>query len=140
MKTVDLNTQDLFEAWYAEDPEVRVRAAFPFTAATGNQTTAMVYFDIAPGHRLGTHTASAEEIVFVLEGTVEASLGDETGVLTAGEAVLIPALVPHGMRNAGDTLARCIGFFSSSVVESVFDQAVMPIGVETVRNVVESAV
>lgn len=140
MKTIDLNALDLFEAWYAEDEEVRVRAAFPFTAATGNESTAMVYFDIAPGHRLGTHTDSAEEIVYVMEGTVEASLGDQTGELRAGEAVLIPALVPHGIRNTGDTLARCIGFFSASVVESVFDQPVMPIGVQTVRNVVESAV
>jgi quercetin dioxygenase-like cupin family protein len=140
MQTVDINALKTFEAWYENDPEVRVRAEFPFTAATGNATTSMVYFEIEPGHRLGTHTDSAEEIVVVLQGTVEATLGDERGQLSAGGAVLIPAMVPHGVRNIGNETARCIGFFSAAGVESVFDQLVMPFGTKVVSTIVESAV
>jgi quercetin dioxygenase-like cupin family protein len=128
MKTADLNALDMLEAWYEDDPAMRVRANFPFHVATGNASSAVVYFEIEPGHYLGTHTDSAEEIVLILAGKVEASLGDETGQLSAGQAVLIPAMVPHGVRNVGDETARCVGFFSSATVESIFDRPVMPFG------------
>jgi quercetin dioxygenase-like cupin family protein len=128
MKTVDLNTIALRQVWYEDDAAMRIRVEFPFYAATGNESSAVVYFEIEPGHYLGTHTDSAEEIVLLLAGTVEASLGDETGRLTAGQAVLIPAMVPHGIRNVGQETARCVGFFSAATVASTFDQPMMPFG------------
>ena len=106
---------------------MRINVNFPFYVATGNESSSVVYIDIEPGHYLGTHTASAEEIVLILTGTVEASLGDETGQLSAGQAVLIPAMVPHGNHNIGQEKARCFGFFSAAEVESTFDQPLMPI-------------
>ena len=114
MKTADLNHLEMLEAWYEDAPAMRVTVNFPFYAATGNQSTAVVYFAIEPGHYLGTHPDSAEEIVLVLSGRVEASLGQEKGQLSAGQAVLIPAMVPHGVRNIGAETARCVGFFSAA--------------------------
>jgi quercetin dioxygenase-like cupin family protein len=128
MKTADLNNLALVDAWYADDLAMRIAVDFPFYAATGNLGSAVVYFEIEPGRYLGTHTDSAEEIVLILAGTVEASLGDETGQLCAGQAVLIPAMVPHGVRNAGTETARCVGFFAAATVESTFDRPVMPFG------------
>lgn len=128
MQTTDLNRLDLLTGWYADDPEMRVSFHFPFYAGTGSESSAMVYFEIEPGQRLGTHTDSAEEIVLVLAGAVEAHLGDEVGPLTAGQAVVIPAMVPHGVRNVGDVTARCVGFFSAAVVASEFDRPMMPLG------------
>ncbi len=128
MKTADLNALEMFEAWYADDPAMRVTASYPFYAATGNESSSVVYFEIEPGCYLGTHTDSAEEIVLILAGTVEASLGEETGQLAAGQAVLIPAMVPHGVRNTGDETARCVGFYSAATVESTFDRPIMPPG------------
>lgn len=132
MYTANLNTLDLLEAWYENDPQMRVKANPPFSKATGNASSAIMYFEIEPGHRLGTHTDSAEEIVLLLSGTVEASLGDERGTLTAGEAVLIPAMIPHGIRNVGKETARCVGFFSSATLVSTFDQVLMPIGIRAI--------
>jgi uncharacterized cupin superfamily protein len=83
MYKANLNTLDLFEAWYENDPQMRIKAFPPFSKATGNASSAIMYFEIEPGHYLGTHTDSAEEIVLLLSGTVEASLGDEHGALTA---------------------------------------------------------
>jgi quercetin dioxygenase-like cupin family protein len=141
MHTADLHNLELIEAWYEQDPAMRITFKFPFYAATGNESSSVVYFKIEPGHYLGTHTDSAEEIVLILSGTVEASLGDETGQLSAGQAVLIPEMVPHGIRNIGDETARCVGFFSAAVVESTFDQPVMPLGRKQVGTPpVESAV
>jgi quercetin dioxygenase-like cupin family protein len=128
MHTADLNHLELRDVWYEDDPAMRVKVNFPYFAATGNQSSAVVYFEIEPGHYLGTHTDSAEEIVMVLSGTVEATLGDERGQLMAGQSALIPAMVPHGVRNAGPETARCVGFFSAATVESTFDQPMMPFG------------
>ena len=64
----------------------------------------------------------------VLDGTAEVSLGDEQGQISAGEMAVVPAMVPHGLRNVGDVTARFVGFFSSNVVMSTFDQPMMPFG------------
>jgi quercetin dioxygenase-like cupin family protein len=141
MHTVDLNNLELHEVSYEDDAAMRLMVDFPFYVATGNQSSSVVYFEIEPGRYLGRHTDSAEEIVLILSGTVEASLGDATGQLSAGQAVLIPAMVPHGVRNIGDETARCVGFFSAAIVESVFDQPLMPFGTQQVGTPpVESAV
>ena len=119
---------ELMEVWYEDDPTMRVKVNFPFFLGTGTKNTAVVYFEIEPGHRLGTHTDSAEEILLVLEGGAEVSLGDEVGRLSAGEMALVPAMVPHGLRNVGDERVRVAGFFSSNVIVSTFDQPMMPFG------------
>ena len=123
-----INELELMEVWYEDDPTMRVKVNFPFFLGTGTKNTAVVYFEIEPGHRLGTHTDSAEEILLVLEGGAEVSLGDEEGRLSAGEMALVPAMVPHGLRNVGDERVRVAGFFSSNVVVSTFDQPMMPFG------------
>ena len=118
----------MMEVWYEDDPTMRVKVNFPFFLGTGTKNTAVVYFEIEPGHRLGTHTDSAEEILLVLDGTAEVSLGDEQGQISAGEMAVVPAMVPHGLRNVGDETARFVGFFSSNVVVSTFAQPLMPFG------------
>ena len=128
MITADFANLDLLDAWYENDPTMRIRVNFPFFAATGNESSAVVYFEIEPGHYLGSHTDSAEEIVLILSGTVEATVGDESGRLSAGQAALIPAMAPHGVRNVGDETARCVGFFAAAEVVSTFDQPMMPFG------------
>ena len=121
-----LDKLELLEVWYENDPTMRLKVNFPFFLGTGTKSTAVVYFEIEPGHRLGTHTDSAEEILLILEGEAEVSLGDEQGRLSAGEMALVPAMVPHGLRNVGDETVRVAGFFSSNVVVSTFDQPMMP--------------
>jgi quercetin dioxygenase-like cupin family protein len=117
---------ELLEVWYENDPTMRLKVNFLFFLGTGTKSSAVVYFEIEPGHRLGTHTDSAEEILLVLEGTAEVSLGDEQGRLSAGEMALVPAMVPHGLRNVSDETVRVVGFFSSNVIVSTFDQPMMP--------------
>lgn len=119
---------ELVQVWYEDDPTMRIKVNFPFFLGTGTKSTAVVYFEIEPGFRLGTHTDSAEEILLILQGEAEVSLGDEEGRLSAGEMALVPAMVPHGMRNVGDETVRVVGFFSSNVVVSTFDQPMMPFG------------
>jgi quercetin dioxygenase-like cupin family protein len=128
MYTVRLSELELPEAGYENDPTMRAKGTSPFSAATGTKNTAVVYFEIEPGHRLGTHTDSAEELLLILGGEAEVSVGDEQGQVSAGEMALVPAMVPHSMRNVGDETLRVVGFFSSSTVMSTFDQPVVPMG------------
>jgi quercetin dioxygenase-like cupin family protein len=126
MITERIDQLELLEVWYEDDPTMRVKVNFPFFLGTGTKSTAVVYFEIEPGYRLGTHTDSAEEILLILEGEAEVSLGDEQGRLSAGEMALVPAMVPHSLRNTGNETVRVAGFFSSNVVVSTFDQPMMP--------------
>ena len=126
MITERIDQLELMEVWYENDPTTRLKVNFPFFLGTGTKSTAVVYFEIEPGYRLGTHTDSAEEILLILEGEAEVSLGDEQGRLSAGEMALVPAMEPHSLRNAGNETVRVTGFFSSNVVVSTFDQPMMP--------------
>ena len=119
---------ELMEVWYEDDPTMRVKVNFPFFLGTGTKNTAVVYFEIEPGYRLGTHTDSAEEILLILEGEAEVNLGDEQARLSAEEMALVPAMVPHSLRNVGNDRMRVAGFFSSNVIVSTFDQPMMPFG------------
>jgi quercetin dioxygenase-like cupin family protein len=123
-----LSDLELMEGGYENDPTMRVKVNFPLSAATGTKNTAVAYFEIEPGHRLGTHTDSAEEILLFLGGEAEVSVGDEQGQVSAGEMALVPAMVPHSMRNVGDETLRVVGFFPSSTVMHTFDQPIVPMG------------
>ena len=87
---------------------------FPFSSATGTADTAAFYLVFEPGGALPEHTDSAEEWLLVLEGTVEATVAGETGILEAGQLALVPAIAPHSARNVGDGPARILGFFGAS--------------------------
>jgi quercetin dioxygenase-like cupin family protein len=128
MKTADIMDLEMLDAWYEMDPTMRIKVNFPFFAGTGNETSSVVYFEIEPGRHLGIHTDSAEEILLIIAGSVEARIGDEVGELAAGHAALVPAMVPHSVRTLGDVTAKCVGFFSAATVVSTFEQPMMPFG------------
>ena len=119
---------ELMEVSYEDDPTMLVNVNFPFYVGTGTKNTAIVYFELEPGCRLGSHTDSAEEILLILDGSAEATVGDEQGRVSAGDMAVVPAMVPHGLRNVGDEMVRVVGFFSSNVVTSTFDRPLMPFG------------
>lgn len=130
MLAVNLQEQELVEGWFENDTSMRGRFAFPMFWATGNQSSSIVYFELDAGKRIGRHTDSAEELVLILQGEVEATLGEEVGRLAVGDVALIPALAPHDVRNIGEQTARIVGFFSSNTVLSQFEQPMAPIGTQ----------
>src|SRR3712207_173720 len=128
MLALHLAERDLVDISSETDETRRIRVDFPISSVDGAASTAVVYFELEPGDHTGMHTDSAEEIVLVLSGKAEAIVGDERGELTAGGLGLVPALVPHDVRNIGDETVRVVGFFSSGIVVSVFDDPLMPAG------------
>jgi quercetin dioxygenase-like cupin family protein len=110
------------------DPERRVRPAFPHYSVAGTASTATVYVELDPGCHVGAHTDSAEELLLVLEGDAEATVGEEQARAAVGTIVTVPAMEPHDIRNVGEGTLRVLGFFSSSTVVSTFEEPLAPGG------------
>lgn len=111
---VNINELELNEFTAQGDPTQRCKATFPMFAAHGTRDTATVYFELDPGEKLGSHTDSAEELLFIIEGTAEVIIGGMKKEATAGSIALVPKLVPHDLRNAGAGKLRVLGFFGGS--------------------------
>lgn len=63
------------------------------------------YYRIEPGTPLHRHHHPEEEVWHVLEGELEMSLGDDTRVLRAGQAAIVPGDVVHSVRAVSPCLA-----------------------------------
>ena len=86
-----------------------VRAGDPEGA---EQTAGLAVFDAGKGNAEHTHP-NCEEIVFVLEGSVEHTLGDQSTRLGPGDLIVVPRGVPHRLLNRGSAPARAYVVFSS---------------------------
>ena len=131
MHTVDTRTMALMEGWFDEDESVHFRANFALHRDNGAEDSAAVVIELDPGKALGEHTDSPEEILLVMQGTVEFQVGDQLQVALPGTVAVVPPMVPHSMRNVGDSIARVIGFFPSSKVVSEFVAPVQPLDIQT---------
>ena len=133
MQAVSTPELELRESWQEVDPSRRVRVAFPINRSTGAEHSAVIYFELAPGDRLGTHTDSAEEILYIVSGEGEAEVGDERAHVRAGDLAVIPEMVPHGVVNTGSETLKVVGFFGESEITSTFEETLQPLGQSVVK-------
>jgi quercetin dioxygenase-like cupin family protein len=103
-----------------------LEVAFPISSATGSAASAVVWIELETGGAVPEHCDSAEELLYVVSGEVEASVGDESGALRAGELAVVPPMAPHSLRNVGDEEARVLGFFAGCTVVSTFTDGFGP--------------
>lgn len=89
--------------------EWAVRAGHPEGA---EQTIGLATFDAGKSNVEHIHP-NCEEVVFVLDGEVEHTLGDQRVTLRAGDLIVVPRGVPHRLINTGDAPARACVVFSS---------------------------
>jgi quercetin dioxygenase-like cupin family protein len=128
MKVVRLAEVDLSSTWSEADPSIRSRVAYPVYWATGAASSALVVFELDPGHRLGQHVHSAEELVVVIRGTVEVEIEGERLKVSPPVAAIAPAMAPHDVHNVGEEVAFCVGFFSAAAVTTLYDDKMEPSG------------
>ena len=70
--------------------------------STPGRETIQARIDIAPGAVAGWHRHPGEEVIYVIEGTLEYQLEGEAPVaLNAGDVLFVPAGVAHMARNRG---------------------------------------
>ncbi len=118
-----IQTQDLELMTFTQrgDDANAVAAAWPVYRDTGAASVAAVYFELAPGMRLPRHRDSAEEVLVVLSGEIEAVVGDERTLLAAGGLAVVPSMVPHEAVNVGVGTARVAGIFPSNTIVAEFE-------------------
>jgi quercetin dioxygenase-like cupin family protein len=128
MQTVDTTTMTFSAGRFASDPTVRFRANFPLHGANGARHSSVVVIELEPGKALGEHTDSPEEVLLVLEGEVEFTVGRERARAGRGVLAVVPPMVPHNIRNVRNATARVVGFFPSPTVVSTFVAPIQPFG------------
>lgn len=57
----------------------------------------MTLFAVDQGQHIRRHTTAGDALVQVLEGTAEIEIGDNRHTVRAGEAIVMPAHVPHAL-------------------------------------------
>jgi quercetin dioxygenase-like cupin family protein len=73
-------------------------------SASGREVI-QVRVDFDPGYVAPKHTHPGEEIIYVIEGTLEYKIGGKVSRVKAGEVLFVPGGTPHTARNIGTTNA-----------------------------------
>ena len=70
---------------------------------------------IDPGQKVPLHVhATHEEGMYILDGPMNYTLGDETGVLNTGDVMFAPAGIKHDLTNTGDEPRRVMFIFPTT--------------------------
>ena len=89
-------------------------------ATQGALSLYISHLEIGPGGRVTTHIhPDSEEAMVIVEGSLEAILGDQVVTLGEGDTVLAPAGVKHGFENRSGATARLLAIFPKTQFERV---------------------
>ena len=74
-------------------------------------TSSLSYSKVGPEAGAPLHTHEDDELIVVLEGTLEVRIGDEVHMVGADHTAVVPPNVPHAFTSTGPGDARLLGFF-----------------------------
>lgn len=137
-RAVDLYQFEGTDVYQEGDERARIRGYFPLTPGMPNGSDVgadglmIVCIEIEPGNYLPSHRDSNEELLVVTAGAVEATIGDDTIDLEAGQCAVVPEMAPHGLHNAGDETAHVLGFFPENELTATFEETLQPFGTDVV--------
>ncbi|AOY74509.1 cupin domain-containing protein [Clostridium formicaceticum] len=55
-------------------------------------------FAFDQGEGISTHSAPGDAMVYILDGSVEITIGENKLILSEGETTVMPANIPHGLK------------------------------------------
>jgi len=58
----------------------------------------LTLFSFDKGQSLSTHSAPFDASVYILDGKVEITIGQDIHILTAGNFIIMPANIPHSLK------------------------------------------
>jgi quercetin dioxygenase-like cupin family protein len=122
------------EIWNDYDPSMRFVAVFPVRETQGAVASSLVYYILEPGRHTGLHGDNAEEILYVLDGEGEAFVTGRQVLLAPGEFHVLPAGVDHDIYAYGDRELRFLSFYPVPLLESTFQQEIMPMAGNTLTS------
>ena len=100
----------------------------PATTETKDLVVIEVTLEPEGGHNFHKHPEQ-EEVIYVLDGTIEQWLGEEMQMLSRGDTVFIPAGAVHASFNVSGQTAKVLAILGPSIGEEgyqlveVYDQA-----------------
>ncbi len=62
-----------------------------------NDTMSLTVFAFGKGEGVSTHSAPGDAMVYIIDGQAEITIGDTKMTAHAGETVVMPANIPHGL-------------------------------------------
>lgn len=92
----------------------------PLSLITKHRCTAAIYFELEPGGRVPSHSDGTDEVLLILDGMVEVTIGKMKFEAGGGAAVVVPAAEPVALFNAGPKKARLVRFFPRDTLVSTF--------------------
>lgn len=92
----------------------------------GADKSALIYFSIPPGKRLGRHTDTAEETQYVLSGSGDLLLDAGPQPMKPGDLIVLKEGVFHDLHNTGTEDLRILGFFAAPQVQQHWSQETWP--------------
>ncbi len=67
-----------------------------------NDTLSLTLFAFSKGEAISTHSAPGDALVYIIDGETEITVGEEKITTRAGETVVMPANIPHGLEATAD--------------------------------------
>ena len=67
-----------------------------------NSALSVTLFAFSKGEEIGTHDSAGDAFVYVLEGTGKFTVGGVAHLVHAGEALVMPANIPHAVYGEED--------------------------------------
>ena len=97
-----------------------VNRAVLVDASQGSLSLFVGHLTVSPGSIVTTHIhPDTEEAMVIVEGSLEAILGDETVTVGPGDTVLAPAGVKHGFVNRTQEASKLLAVFPKTIFERV---------------------
>jgi quercetin dioxygenase-like cupin family protein len=130
--SVNLKEVQYIDWWAESDERYRWQSALLFPEGSLNNLS-VVHFTLEPGDALPIHTDSGEELIILLTGKLEATIGDEKAVVQAPSLTRIPSMVWHSFVNTGSEKATVIGVFPGSYSIATFREVLYPPDMQVLR-------
>jgi quercetin dioxygenase-like cupin family protein len=122
------------EVWQDYDPSQRFIAVFPLTPAQGAAASTVAYYIFEPGRHSGLHADNAEEVIYCADGVGEVFVSGKQVKLEPGEFVVVNEGIQHDVYAYGSVELRLLSFFPTAVVESTFQDPIMPMGTNVLSS------
>jgi quercetin dioxygenase-like cupin family protein len=87
--------------------------SYEFHGEKHNAPISAYLVNAKPGQGPPLHTHPYVEVIFMLEGCAQVTIGDETREVNAGSIAVIPANMAHRFVNSGETMLRQIDIHAS---------------------------
>ena len=108
------NKKTVISGWHEGRKYFMAQDEFTSIAAGKDDTNSEYVFgsgEIGPGGFIPDHYHKWEDQTFhILEGTLEAKIGDQVFTVGAGDSIHCPRGISHYMKNTGDTTAKMISY------------------------------